>query len=84
MSLGGWLSIAPMATISFFGTKNYSRNYGLLFTAYGVGALGGSLVSGSIKDIFKNYINFFYPVIGLALIGILLSVLFLRTQNKNN
>ena len=27
--LGGWLAIAPTATTSFFGVKNYAKNYGL-------------------------------------------------------
>jgi len=37
--LGGWLAIAPTATTIFFGVKNYAKNYGLVFFAYGIGAI---------------------------------------------
>lgn len=76
LNLGGWLAIAPAATGSIFGVKNYSRNYGLIFTAYGVGAIIGTIFSGRIRDITGNYQYSFYPLIFLALIGIIISWLF--------
>ena len=48
--LGGWLAIAPTATASFFGMKDYAKNYGLVFTAYGIGAAIGGIVSAQAKD----------------------------------
>ncbi len=39
--LGGWLAIAPTATGSYFGTGDYPRCYGILFLAYGAGAIAG-------------------------------------------
>lgn len=73
-SLGGWLAIAPTATASLFGTKYYSSNYGLIFTAYGTSALLGVYLSSSIRDLFGQYLSFFYPVIGLCILGILISL----------
>jgi len=55
LCLGGWLAIAPTATKIFFGTKYYGKNYGLVFTAYGAGAIAGTLLSGSIKDMTGSY-----------------------------
>jgi MFS family permease len=78
LNLGGWLALAPAATAIFFGSKNYSKNYGILFTAYGVGAVIGNLFSGSIRDILGSYLYVFYPTIALAVIGIIISYLFLR------
>jgi len=76
--LGGWLAIAPTAVANSFGTKNYARNYGFLFTAYGVGAVISSIVSGVIKDAFGSYIYVFYPSIVSAIIGILIVVFFAK------
>lgn len=42
------MALAPQATRSLFGGGNYARNYGLLFTAYGLGALAGVQLSGML------------------------------------
>ncbi len=76
--LGGWLALAPAATASFFGTKDYARNYGVMFTAYGAGAIIGSLLAGQMKDIFGSYINVFPIVAGLAALGIVISLLLIK------
>lgn len=70
MNLGGWLAIAPTSTWTLYGTKNYSRNYGLVFTAYGVGAILGVLTSGLIVDMFGNYSYLFSYIVALCLIGL--------------
>lgn len=85
LNLGGWLAIAPAATSYFFGKKNYSQNYGYLFTAYGVGAVIGNLFSGSIRDILGSYQFVFYPTLIIAALGIIISLLFLKKEPlKNN
>lgn len=82
MLLGGWLAIAPAATNTLFGAENYSKNYGFIFTAYGIGAVGGSLLSGWMRDNLGSYINTFYPLIALAVIGIVLAGILLRPVKK--
>lgn len=47
MNLGGWLAIVPAANISLFGREYSTQNYGVLFTAYGIGAL----LQGFLVDI---------------------------------
>jgi MFS family permease len=69
---GGWLAIAPTAVSHMFGAKNYARNYGILFTAYGVGAFLGNLVAGAIKDTFGSYQFVFYSTLIAGFAGILL------------
>lgn len=76
--LGGWLAIAPTTTSIFFGQQHYSRNYGVVFTAYGVGALIGVSSAGLIRDSFGSYLYVFYPVLILGILGMVLSALFLR------
>lgn len=78
--LGGWLSIAPTAVSNIFGAKNYARNYGVLFTAYGLGALLGTLSSGEIRDYFGTYTYAFYPTIGMATLGIVISGFLLKDK----
>ncbi|MEM5874466.1 MAG: OFA family MFS transporter [Candidatus Aenigmatarchaeota archaeon] len=73
LNLGGWLAIAPATTAKFFGTKDYARNYGVVFTAYGVGAIVGNVLVGQVKDIFGSYIMVFPYVLALALFGLILA-----------
>ncbi len=78
LCLGGWLAIAPAATASYFGTKDYARNYGLVFTAYGVGAIVGNLMAGAAKDILGGYVNVFPYVAVLSVLGIVVALLLLK------
>ncbi|OCQ89061.1 MFS transporter [Nostoc sp. MBR 210] len=77
-SFGGWLAIAPTTTLILFSAADYAKNYGLVFTAYGAGALGGTLLAGRIRDIFGSYTVFFYPTTALAILGIVLAVFMLK------
>jgi len=76
--LGGWLAIAPTATASFFGAKDYAKNYGLVFTAYGIGAAIGGIVSAQAKDILGAYQPFFLVVAALAILGMIVAVMLLK------
>jgi MFS family permease len=81
MALGGWLAIAPTSTLTFFKPENYARNYGIVFTAYGVGALLGTLVAGQIRDFFGSYTYAFYPMAGLAIVGIIIAQFMLHPHH---
>jgi len=74
MNLGGWIAIAPTATAMFFGVRHYARNYAIIFSAYGVGAILGTALSGAIKDATGSYLPVFLPVIGLAILGMVISL----------
>ncbi|MEO0052922.1 MAG: OFA family MFS transporter [candidate division WOR-3 bacterium] len=54
-SFGGYLAIYPAVTADFYGTKNSGINYGLVFTAYGVGGLLSNIFAPRIKEITGNY-----------------------------
>ncbi|MEA5578022.1 hypothetical protein [Anabaena sp. UHCC 0451] len=82
MALGGWLAIAPTSTLIMFPPQDYAKNYGIVFTAYGMGALGGTLLAGRIRDIFGSYTAFFYPTAGLAIVGIILAVFMLKRSHS--
>ncbi|NMB86428.1 MAG: Major Facilitator Superfamily protein [Methanosaeta sp. PtaB.Bin018] len=78
MCLGGWLAIAPTATASFFGTADYPRNYGVIFLAYGAGAIVGPQLAGAIKTASGSYMGVFPYVAILAVIGIIIAIVLLK------
>lgn len=80
--LGGWLAMAPATTLRFFDPEQYAQNYGLVFTAYGVGALTGTLVTGQIRDWFGTYTYAFYPMMLLAIMGIGVASCLLRRDQE--
>ncbi|MGK7930915.1 MAG: OFA family MFS transporter [Microcystaceae cyanobacterium] len=82
-SLGGWLAIAPTTTLRFFDPDHYAQNYGIVFTAYGVGALIGTLSTGQIRDQFGSYSNVFYFMAALAIIGILVANFMLKRSESS-
>lgn len=77
-TFGGWLAIAPTTTSILFGQKYYSKNYGFVFTSYGIGAVLGVSTSGFIRDLFGSYLNIFYMVLVLGILGIILSTIFFK------
>jgi MFS family permease len=81
-SLGGWLAIAPTATASYFGMKDYAKNYGLVFTAYGAGAVIGGIVSAQAKDLLGAYKPFFLIVAGLAVVGLIVAYMLMKPPVK--
>jgi MFS family permease len=78
MCLGGWLAIAPTATATFFGTGDYPRNYGVVFLAYGAGAIVGPQLAGFIKTASGSYMGVFPYVVGLAVVGIIIAFVMLK------
>jgi OFA family oxalate/formate antiporter-like MFS transporter len=78
LCLGGWLAIAPTSTATFFGTKNYARNYGVVFFAYGLGAILANVISGQSVDLFGGYDTAFMIVAGLAVVGAILAIALLK------
>lgn len=69
-SLGAWPAIAPTSTAAFFGLKDYPRCYGVIYLAYGAGALIGPMLAGTIRTTTGSYIGVFPYVVVLAIIGI--------------
>ncbi len=80
--LGGWLAIAPTATASYFGLKDNAKNYGLVFTAYGAGAVIGGIVSAQAKMLLGGYKPFFLIVAVLALLGIVVAAMMMKPPVK--
>ena len=71
--LGGWLAMAPTITLRLFAPDHYAQNYGVVFTAYGVGALIGTLVTGRTRDLFGSYNHVFVPLALLTILGMVVA-----------
>jgi OFA family oxalate/formate antiporter-like MFS transporter len=78
LCLGGWLAIAPSATSIFFGAKHYASNYGVVYFAYGIGAILANIISGQSKDLFGNYNVAFIITASLSIVGIIMAALLMR------
>jgi MFS family permease len=83
LCLGGWLAIAPTAANTYFGVKNYAKNYGLIFIAFGIGAILGGIISGQAKDAFGSYAFAFYPTAGLAVVGIIIAFFMMKPPKRS-
>ena len=75
---GGWLAIAPTATGSYFGTSDYPRCYGVVFLAFGAGAIAGPQLAGFIKASTGTYLGVFPYVFALALAGMVIAFMLMR------
>ena len=67
---GGNFALFPSATDDYFGTTNLGRNYGIVFTAYGIAGALGPFIAGILpyKDAF--------PLLGLlAFVAVALAVI---------
>jgi MFS transporter, OFA family, oxalate/formate antiporter len=69
-AIGAWPAIAPTSTAAFFGTADYPRCYGVVYLAYGAGALLGPMLAGSVRTMTGSYVGVFPYVAVLALAGI--------------
>lgn len=68
-SYGACLAVFPSAIGDYYGTKNLGLNYGILFSAWGVGGVIGPLLAGWIADSTGSYELAFKISAGLCIIA---------------
>lgn len=67
---GGNITVFPAIVSDFFGLKNHSKNYGIVYQGFGIGALSGSFIAASLGGFKPTFI-----VIGiLCLLACLIAV----------
>ncbi len=64
---GTIFTLMPTTTADFYGVKNLGVNYGLVFTAFGVAGVLGSLLGGRVSDLLGSF-NVAYIVSGVMLV----------------
>lgn len=77
---GGNITIFPAIVGDFFGMKNHSKNYGIVYQGFGFGALAGSFI-GALLGGFKPT----FMVIGLlCVVSFIIAMLIQAPNQKKN
>jgi len=66
---GGNLALFPLLTAEYYGTRHMGANYGLMFTAYGVGGVAGPMLAGSVWDFLGSYRWAYVPAAAACLVA---------------
>jgi MFS family permease len=80
-SYGACLSLFPSTTADHWGTKNLGLNYGIMFTAWGVGGVFGPILAGKVADASGNYSMAYTICAGLLIFAAILTF-FTKTPAK--
>jgi nitrate/nitrite transporter NarK len=70
---GANLSLFPSITKDFYGLKNFGMNYGLVFTAWGVGGFVLARVAGEVYDRTKSFAFAYYTAAALLIVAAVMS-----------
>lgn len=74
-TFGGYLALYPAINADYYGTRHAGVNYGLIFTAYGVGGLLSNIFAPRVKELTGNYNFAFILTGGLCLAAAVVSLL---------
>lgn len=70
---GSQFSIFPSIISDFYGKKNLGFNYGIVFSAWGVGGVVGPILAGKIADLSGSYDTAYLIAAGLCFIAALIA-----------
>jgi MFS transporter, OFA family, oxalate/formate antiporter len=62
---GANLAVFPSITKNYYGLKNFGVNYGLIFTAWGVGGFFLPLLAGKLHDAYGSFTYAYYAAAGI-------------------
>jgi len=80
-SYGAMLSVFPSACGDNYGTKNLGLNYGILFSAWGVGGTVGPMIGGKIADMTGSYAPAFVSAAALLLVAAFIGFIYKPYQH---
>ena len=66
---GANLALFPSITKDYYGLKNFGVNYGLIFTAWGLGGFMLSLLAGWVYDAYQTFAFAYYCSAGLLVLA---------------
>ncbi len=79
---GANLSLFPSITKDFYGLKNFGMNYGLVFTAWGVGGFMLAKLAGSMYVKYQTFVFAYYGAIVLLIIAAAMTLLVKPPHHK--
>jgi OFA family oxalate/formate antiporter-like MFS transporter len=78
---GANLSLFPSITKDFYGIKNFGINYGLVFTAWGVGGFMLSRLAGAMYDKYQTFAVAYYGASVLLILAAIMTP-FVKTPHR--
>lgn len=81
---GAIFTLMPAATADFYGLKNLGVNFGILFTAFGVAGVTGSMLGGRVRDLTQTYYVAYWIVAGMLVVAAALALLARPPQTKRD
>jgi len=79
---GANLALFPSVTKDYYGLKNFGVNYGLVFTAWGLGGFMLSLLAGRVYDQTKEFTFAYYCSAGLLVAAAAVTFLVSAPKSK--
>jgi MFS transporter, OFA family, oxalate/formate antiporter len=75
---GGNITIFPAIVADFFGLKNQSKNYGIIYQGFGIGAISGSFIAASLG----GFIPTFKLIAVLSIVSVIIAMLIKAPGNE--
>ena len=75
LCFGGFLGVFPSITAENFGSKNLGMNYGVMFTAFGLGAFVGPQLAATMREVTGSYTPAFIATIVMSVIAIVITMM---------
>lgn len=79
---GANLSLFPSITKDYYGLKHFGMNYGLVFTAWGLGGFSLSLAAGKVYDAYHSFLYAYGCAVTLLVLAAFVTLL-LKSPNPN-
>ncbi|PWC12143.1 OFA family MFS transporter [Brenneria corticis] len=67
---GGNITVFPAIVGDFFGLKNHSKNYGVIYQGFGIGALSGSFIATQLGGFHATFV----AIIVMSLISLIITL----------
>ncbi len=83
-NLGAWLAMIPVTVKKTFGLESYTRTYGLMFTAYGFGAVVGVWFSGFTLNTSGGMRPVYTMVLVTTMLALATLIAFIRRRWKTS
>jgi OFA family oxalate/formate antiporter-like MFS transporter len=81
---GANLALFPSITKDFYGLKNFGVNYGLVFTAWGLGGFMLSLLAGWVYDAYQTFAFAYYCSAALLVLAAAVTFVVQPPEPKTN
>jgi nitrate/nitrite transporter NarK len=77
---GANLAVFPAITKDYYGLKNFAMNYGIVYTAWGLGGFMLSQLASTIKDMTGSFTNAYFLSSGMLMVAAVLMLILRSPQ----